>query len=325
MTVWTAIGVALSKLSGMSIPNGITKAQATGNDFVMYFDADGTLEPTADETRWLCDRHFGIGADGLLRLTRPQYVGDLEKDRADAFGRSGVSWFMDYRNADGSLAEMCGNGTRAITLFAERLGLLHDDMAGFTLGTRAGVKTIRRVKDHAELGDDVFTVDMGRFSRDESAAYQVSIPGVEGRARGAFVDMGNPHIVVLDHAGLPAVRDLDLSKPPVILPSLQHGQNVEFVEVGEISPASDTGTAFMRVNERGVGETLSCGTGLCATAVTLQARTGIHHWHIDVLGGRVDVDVDERLSTVRLTGPAVIVGVMSVDASAQVRKSPRRL
>lgn len=121
----------------MSLPQRVTKTHATGNDFVVYLDKSGKFEPTADEVRFLCDRHFGIGGDGLIRLTRPDFVSDLSDDQLSDVLAGGAKWFMDYRNADGSLAEMCGNGTRAITLFAQRDGVA-DSTEPFRLGTRAG-------------------------------------------------------------------------------------------------------------------------------------------------------------------------------------------
>lgn len=320
----------------MSLPRSIVKAQATGNDFVMYHDPDGGLAPSAAQTQWVCDRHFGVGADGLLRLTRPEYVDDLSDEQRAACRDAGATWFMDYRNADGSLAEMCGNGTRAIALFARQLGLWDPGDGPLLLGTRAGVKAIRSATDHPELGRDVFQVDMGHFRADAPGTYRVSIPGVHGQAAGTFVDMGNPHIVVVAEradttqtglaqtelaqidslvktSSLPAVRELDLSRKPVVEPALEHGQNVEFVSVTDMAAAQSTGSAFMRVNERGVGETLSCGTGLCATAVTMHALTGVRHWRITVLGGHVVVDVNEHNQTVSLTGPAVLVGRMQLE------------
>lgn len=96
----------------MSIPSIVYKAHATGNDFVVYLDEDGTHEPTADEVRFLCDRHFGIGGDGLIRLAHPQAVSDVNERQIADCAAGDADWFMDYRNADGSLAEMCGNGTR---------------------------------------------------------------------------------------------------------------------------------------------------------------------------------------------------------------------
>lgn len=294
----------------MSIPSIVYKAHATGNDFVVYADPDGEYEPTADEVRYLCDRHFGIGGDGLIRLAHPQAVSDLSDAQVADCKANGAEWFMDYRNADGSLAEMCGNGTRAITLFAQRQGLA-DRPGGrpFRLGTRAGVKTLTSLGDVPGLGKDVFQVEMGAWKRGKLDGYEVTIPGVEGSARGTFVDMGNPHVVaVLEDAfaTLPTVEELDLAIKPVVAPEIESDQNVEFVRIDEQSEGDDAGEATMRVNERGCGETLSCGTGLCATAVTLRAKTGIDHWTITVRGGTLRVDVTD--TDVKLTGSATIVG-----------------
>ena len=294
----------------MSIPSIVYKAHATGNDFVVYADPDGEYEPTADEVRYLCDRHFGIGGDGLIRLAHPQAVSDLSDAQVADCKANGAEWFMDYRNADGSLAEMCGNGTRAITLFAQRQGLA-DRPGGrpFRLGTRAGVKTLTSLGDMPGLGKDVFQVEMGAWKRGKLDGYEVTIPGVEGSARGTFVDMGNPHVVaVLEDAfaTLPTVEELDLAIKPVVAPEIESDQNVEFVRIDEQSEGDDAGEATMRVNERGCGETLSCGTGLCATAVTLRAKTGIDHWTITVRGGTLRVDVTD--TDVKLTGSATIVG-----------------
>lgn len=293
----------------MSIPKSVTKAHATGNDFIAYLDSDGRFEPTADEVRQLCDRHFGIGADGLLRLTKPQYVADLSEAQVAACDDGDAEWFMDYRNADGSLAEMCGNGTRAITLFAQRCGVASTQVEEpFRLGTRAGVKTLRPLGDVAPYGRDVFRVDMGSWRRGDLDAFTVTIPGTPGSARGTFVDMGNPHVVcVIEDAmsTLPRVEDLDLVTKPEVSPVLESDQNTEFVRVDEIDAAAGAGEATMRVNERGCGETLSCGTGLCATAITLRAKTGVDHWDITVRGGTVRVDVTDE--TVALTGSATLV------------------
>lgn len=294
----------------MSIPSIVYKAHATGNDFVVYLDEDGTHEPTADEVRFLCDRHFGIGGDGLIRLAHPQAVSDVNERQIADCAAGDADWFMDYRNADGSLAEMCGNGTRAITLFAQRQGI--DDQPGgtpFHLGTRAGVKILTSLGDVPGLGKDVFQVEMGAWKRGDVDGYEVTIPGTSGSARGTFVDMGNPHVVaVLEDAfaSLPNVEDLDLVTKPVVAPEIPSDQNVEFVRIDEQSEGDDAGEATMRVNERGCGETLSCGTGLCATAITLRAKTGIDHWTITVRGGTLRVDVTDE--DVKLTGSATIVG-----------------
>lgn len=294
----------------MSIPSIVYKAHATGNDFVVYLDEDGTHEPTADEVRFLCDRHFGIGGDGLIRLAHPQAVSDVNERQIADCAAGDADWFMDYRNADGSLAEMCGNGTRAITLFAQRQGIA-DQPGGkpFHLGTRAGVKILTSLGDVPGLGKDVFQVEMGAWKRGDVDGYEVTIPGTSGSARGTFVDMGNPHVVaVLEDAfaSLPNVEDLDLVTKPVVEPEIPSDQNVEFVRIDEQSEGDDAGEATMRVNERGCGETLSCGTGLCATAITLRAKTGIDHWTITVRGGTLRVDVTDE--DVKLTGSATIVG-----------------
>ena len=295
---------------GMSIPHTVYKAHATGNDFVIYADPDGEFEPTADEVRFLCDRHFGIGGDGLLRLTHPEHVRDVSADTAADLHAQGAEWFMDYRNADGSLAEMCGNGTRATALFAQRLGYAQG-VGGepFRLGTRAGVKTLVSLGDMVPCGHDVFRVDMGPWKRGETDVFNVTIPGTDGSARGTFVDMGNPHVVSVLEDGestLPAVEALNLVTKPEVAPVLESDQNAEFVRIDSQDAGTDTGKATMRVNERGVGETLSCGTGLCATGITLLAKTGIHHWTITVRGGTLQVDVrDDR---VFLTGSATLVG-----------------
>ena len=294
----------------MSIPSIVYKAHATGNDFVVYLDEDGMHEPTADEVRFLCDRHFGIGGDGLIRLAHPQAVSDVNERQIADCAAGDADWFMDYRNADGSLAEMCGNGTRAITLFAQRQGIA-DQPGGkpFHLGTRAGVKILTSLGDVPGLGKDVFQVEMGAWKRGDVDGYEVTIPGTSGSARGTFVDMGNPHVVaVLEDAfaSLPNVEDLDLVTKPVVAPEIPSDQNVEFVRIDEQSEGDDAGEATMRVNERGCGETLSCGTGLCATAITLRAKTGIDHWTITVRGGTLRVDVTDE--DVKLTSSATIVG-----------------
>ena len=294
----------------MSIPSIVYKAHATGNDFVVYLDEDGTHEPTADEVRFLCDRHFGIGGDGLIRLAHPQAVSDVNERQIADCAAGDADWFMDYRNADGSVAEMCGNGTRAITLFAQRQGIA-DQPGGkpFHLGTRAGVKILTSLGDVPGLGKDVFQVEMGAWKRGDVDGYEVTIPGTSGSARGTFVDMGNPHVVaVLEDAfaSLSNVEDLDLVTKPVVAPEIPSDQNVEFVRIDEQSEGDDAGEATMRVNERGCGETLSCGTGLCATAITLRAKTGIDHWTITVRGGTLRVDVTDE--DVKLTGSATIVG-----------------
>ncbi|QOL33262.1 diaminopimelate epimerase [Bifidobacterium eulemuris] len=310
----------------MTIPQHVTKAHATGNDFVVYADPTGEFEPTADEVRFLCDRHRGIGGDGLIRLAHPRAVSDLDEAQRAACETGGAVWFMDYRNADGSLAEMCGNGTRAITLFAMDRGLA-DSGEPFRLGTRAGVKTLDSLGDVEPYGRDVLHVDMGAWRIGELGAYEVAVAGASGSARGTFVDMGNPHVVAVTgvdvgscaigaladlpradllDSTLPDVDDLDLTVKPRVSPVLESDQNVEFVRIDAVNADAHEGKATMRVHERGCGETLSCGTGLCATAITLRALTGVDHWDITVRGGILRVDVTD--ANVALTGSATLVG-----------------
>lgn len=309
---------------GMSIPHRVVKAHATGNDFVLYADPDGDLEPTPQEVRFLCDRHLGIGGDGLIRLARPSAVSDLSDGQVADCAEGGAQWFMDYRNADGSLAEMCGNGTRATALFARRLGLTDGD--GFRLGTRAGVKTLDFLGDREPYGHDVFRVDVGAWSRGDTGALTVAACG--GEAPGTFVDMGNPHVVAVVGAParaereapalaetaarstLPDVPDLSLAAAPEVSPRLPAGQNVEFVRVDALPGPDGVGRATMRVHERGCGETLSCGTGLCATGVVLRALTGADVWDVTVRGGTLRVEVSD--DAVALTGAATLVAEVTL-------------
>ncbi|MFT9008572.1 MAG: diaminopimelate epimerase [Bifidobacterium sp.] len=317
----------------MSVPDIVYKGHGTGNDFVIYADPDGRYEPTAKEVRRVTDRHFGIGGDGLIRLAHPQDVTDLSPEMVRTMQRNGVKWFMDYRNADGSLAQMCGNGTRVSALFAQMVFLESTAVASqdFILGTRAGVKSIREVADDPILGKSLFQVDMGPWKVGVHDRYAVTLPGAEGLGRGTFADLGNPHIVVvtqnrtsspalLEQAKLSSLgdlADLDLTKTPMVEPILEDGQNVEFLDVVMIDEASDHGMANMRVNERGVGETLSCGTGLCASAAVLRSLTGIDHWTLGVPGGKLRVDVET--DRVLLTGAARIVARIKLgDGALQI-------
>lgn len=293
----------------MSLPKKVFKGHGTGNDFIAYIDRNGDFEPSPCEVRRVCDRHCGIGADGLLRLTKPGYVSDLSGRQVAQCRDGGAEWFMDYRNADGSLAEMCGNGTRVTALVAQRAGISQGPGGdAFRLGTRAGVKTLRSLGEVDPYGQDVFQVSLGAGGVGTLDAYEVTIPGTTGKASGTFVDMGNPHVVAVledGEASLPAVGKLNLIVKPVVTPRIETDQNVEFVRIDSCDVKQGFGCATMRVNERGCGETLSCGTGLGATAVTLRAKTGVAHWDITIRGGLVRVDVSD--DDVLLTGAAAVV------------------
>jgi diaminopimelate epimerase len=207
-----------------------------------------------------------------------------------------VEWFMDYRNADGTAAEMCGNGVRVYARYLAHLGWLGDGRV--PIGTRAGV---RQVVLHGPEDGFQVSVDMG-----PAAVGETSTASVDGEAfPGTAVDVGNPHLACVTEA---PIDGLDLTRPPGHDPSLfPHGVNVEFVSPIDDGADGEDGEVCMRVHERGVGETRSCGTGACAAAYAALVAAGRAEGSVvvDVPGGRLTVQVDPR--TTLLTGPAVIV------------------
>ncbi len=275
-----------------------TKGHGTGNDFVIIPDPDGALELTDDQVAVLCDRRFGIGGDGILRVVRASAI----DEGADA-AASGAEWFMDYRNADGSKAEMCGNGIRVFARYLAEVGWASLDEAPLAIGTRAGVKTVTR----SELG---LEVDLGPW-RVEGDDVLVRARGIGAPRPGLGIDVGNPHIVV----ALPDTRELeglDLTVLPQLHPEPPHGANVEFVVPSDPLVRDGVGSIRMRVFERGVGETLSCGTGVAAAALAVRHWAGPaapDHWTVEVPGGTLGVRMplvgDEH--HVLLSGPATLV------------------
>ncbi len=294
------------------------KGQGTGNDFVILPDPDGDLDLTPELVRALCDRRTGIGADGVLRV-----VLSAAAPEAVPFVGS-ARWFMDYRNADGSLAQMCGNGARVFARYLVEAGYVRP--GGFVLATRAG---LRRV-EVPPVGD--VTVEMGPPSFATRAAAGPFAPpvSVAGREFDAVaVSMGNPHAVCFaDDLDVAALRGLDLSRAPRFrVDDFPEGVNVEIVV------DRPGGGVAMRVYERGVGETASCGTGACAAAVAWADRHGRRPTGGaaaapagdaggaagaggGVGGGEVEVAVDVpggalnvrwRADTVLLRGPAELV------------------
>jgi diaminopimelate epimerase len=265
-----------------------TKGHGTQNDFVVLPDPDGVLDLTAARVAALCDRHRGLGADGVLRVVRWAALKD------DAFpAEPGVEWFMDYRNADGSVAEMCGNGVRVYAHWLDRAGWLPDD-GPLPLGTRAGVRGVRFFADGV-------SVDMG-----PARVGPASTAEVGGRTfAGTAVDVGNPHLACVTDV---ALETLDLTVEPAFDRALfRHGVNVEFV-----SPVRD-GRVAMRVHERGVGETRSCGTGTVAAVVAALRTAGETTGDVEVTtpGGRLRVTVGD--DTTVLHGPAVLVASGELD------------
>lgn len=275
-----------------------TKGHGTGNDFVLIADPAGDLDLTAEQVATLCDRNFGIGADGLLRVVRSEAIADGAASLAE---EPGAEWFMDYRNADGSAAEMCGNGVRVFAHYLVRAGLATIE-PGTTLpiGTRAGVRDVTR----SATG---YQVDLGRWalSGDEPLA---RASGLEVPRPGLGIHVGNPHVVVA-LASDAELDGLDLSAAPELAPFPAGGANVEFVVPGDPLVRDGIGQVRMRVFERGVGETLSCGTGVVAAALAVRHWAGANapdHWRVETPGGTLAVRMfaAEDGEHVALSGPA---------------------
>ncbi|MBM0235656.1 diaminopimelate epimerase [Micromonospora sp. STR1_7] len=271
-----------------------TKGHGTGNDFVLLPDPDGQLELTPELVAALCDRRRGIGADGVLRVVRAA-------KHPDGAGLAGeAEWFMDYWNADGSFAEMCGNGARVFVRYLLDAGLATPSGAVLPVATRAGV-----VRALVEGG--TVSVEMRRprlYDGSTATLGGLTLPGTA-------VDVGNPHLVCVVPAGV-ELAALDLTAAPGFDPEVfPAGVNVEFIVAGDPVDGAD-GHTLMRVYERGSAETLSCGTGACAVgAVALRDAgrdTGVVA--VDVPGGRLTVTVTEN--SCWLSGPAVLVATGEV-------------
>ncbi|MGM7677983.1 diaminopimelate epimerase [Microbacterium sp. A94] len=284
-----------------------TKGHGTGNDFIIIADPDGELELTAEQVAALCDRNFGIGADGVLRVVRSAV---LPEGRASLAEEPAAEWFMDYRNADGSIAEMCGNGIRVFAHYLVRAGLATIE-PGSTLpiGTRAGVR------DVTSSGTG-YQVDLGRWrlSGDDPLA---KARGLDVARPGLGIDLGNPHVVVA-LASDEELTGLELEYIPELEPQLSAGANVEFVVPGEPLVRDGVGHVKMRVFERGVGETLSCGTGVAATALAVRYWAGDRapdNWRVETPGGALGVRMfpAEDGEHVALSGPAQLVYTGTID------------
>jgi diaminopimelate epimerase len=276
------------------------KGHGTGNDFVILPDLEGLLPLTPRLVSALCDRRRGLGGDGVLRVVR---VG-AHRDAARYEGAA--DWFMDYWNADGTLAEMCGNGVRVYARYLVETGLATS--GELTVATRAGIV-------HAGVTPDEISVRLST-----PRMYGQSTAWVEGhRYVGEAVDVGNPHLVcqVTDMQELAA---LDLSMPPEFSDAdFPAGVNVEFSAPGVAVPGADLHVRT-RVYERGSGETLSCGSGACAVAAVALADAGLPAGRVavDVAGGRLAVILDDDACW--LAGPAVIVASGTLDlGSIEVR------
>jgi diaminopimelate epimerase len=273
------------------------KGHGTGNDFVIVPDLDGELDLTVQLVRALCDRHFGVGADGVLRVVRAAAVGESQA----------AEWFMDYRNADGSIAEMCGNGVRVFVQYLIEEGLAVGPTVA--VATRAGLRTVQ-----AEA-DGQFTVDMGPAAVLGEGAVEAGGQLLAGLA----ITVGNPHLAcVVDQP----VEAIDLSSPRALgLAASADGVNIEVVRV------TGAREVTMRVCERGSGLTLSCGTGAVAAAVAAAWSAGERSgewraapWTVHVPGGMLTVALGATASL--LTGPAEIVARGRLEDGWLARQRP---
>jgi diaminopimelate epimerase len=271
------------------------KGHGTQNDFVVLGDLDSALTLTPAVVTALCDRRRGLGADGVLRVTTAGAA-----LAAGVFDRvpDGVSvddWYMDYRNADGSIAQMCGNGVRVFAHYLRASGLETRDE--FVVGSLAGPRSV--VVHGVDVTHADVSVDMGKAN--------LLGPGhavVGGRTfDGLAVDVGNPHLACVDPSlTFEALAALDVAAPV----SFDHTQFPDGVNV-EVLTAPADGVVNMRVHERGVGETRSCGTGTVAAAVAAMSYAGATTGMLTVRvpGGDVVVTVTEATSYLR--GPSVLV------------------
>lgn len=278
-----------------------SKGHGTQNDFVVLPDPEAGLRLAPETVAVLCDRRRGIGADGVLRVVRAGALLDGGELAELPAGMAAADWFMDYRNADGSIAEMCGNGVRVFAHYLLATGLQSD--SEFVVGTRAGARSVV-VHSAGEVYGEV-TVGMGRVRLlgDSTATVAGSaLPGIG-------IDVGNPHLACVDPSlSVEGLAALDLSVPPGFDPELfPHGVNVEIVSALDADGAVD-----MRVYERGVGETRSCGTGTVAAAVAALIRAGGEperesaEVRVRIPGGAVTVGIDRGEAWLR--GPSVLVG-----------------
>ncbi|UZX02578.1 diaminopimelate epimerase [Arthrobacter sp. CDRTa11] len=305
-TLSEATQPAFSSLGGLRF----SKGHGTGNDFVLIADPEGVQTIDPGQVATLCDRHRGIGGDGLIRAVPSRF---LPEGRELLAHTPNAEWFMDYRNGDGSLSEMCGNGVRVFVHFLLAEGLVDLPEGGaLTIGTRGGVKTVVRTGNG-------YAVDMGPwefiFPGDATAKAMdslVSADGLEVPRPALSVSMGNPHTVVA-LAELSELEATRLFTPPRVDPVPANGTNVEFVVPAEPLVHNGVGMVTMRVHERGVGETQSCGTGACAAAVAIRHWAGAEApdtWNVKVPGGVVGVKFfvgPGGHEHVELSGPAVIV------------------
>src|ERR1700744_5905643 len=276
-----------------------SKGHGTQNDFVVLGDPQAELSLDAARVATLCDRRRGLGADGVLRVTTAGAAlaaGVLER-LPD--GVAAGDWYMDYRNADGSTAQMCGNGVRVFAHYLRASGLETRDE--FVVGSLAGARPI--VVHGADATTADITGDRGKGNARGSGGQACAAPVCVRRFSGIGVDVGNPHLVCVD----PDLTAEELAALDVAAPvSFDHAQFPDGVNV-EVVTAPAGGAVSMRVHELGVGETRSCGTGTVAAAVAAPAGPGADTGSlvVRVPGGEVVVTITDATSYLR--GPSVLV------------------
>ncbi|MEU4705693.1 diaminopimelate epimerase [Nocardia salmonicida] len=277
-----------------------SKGHGTQNDFVVLPDLEVRLDLTADRVAALCDRQRGLGADGVLRVAKAGALLGAGVLEALPEGVGADDWFMDYRNGDGSIAEMCGNGVRVFAHYLNATGL--EQRTEYVVGSRAGARPV--VVHEAGPTDGEVTVDMGVVRELGSSTATLAgwaLPGIG-------IDVGNPHLACVDDSmTVDALAKLDLSVSPGFDPDLfPHGVNVEILTALDADNAVD-----MRVYERGVGETRSCGTGTVAAAAAALTAAGVSigtesgEVTVRVPGGQVRVGIAEARAWLR--GPSVLL------------------
>jgi diaminopimelate epimerase len=267
------------------------KGHGTQNDFVLLPDPEGRLDLAPAAVAALCDRRRGLGADGVLRVTTAAAAG---LDRIPEGVQPG-DWYMDYRNADGSIAQMCGNGVRVFAHYLRASGLESRDE--FVVGSLAGPRPVVMHDWDATTAD--ITVEMGKTNQLGTGEAIVGGRPFAGMA----IDVGNPHLACVD----PDLTAEELAALDVAAPvSFDRAQFPEGVNV-EVLTAPHGGAVSMRVHERGVGETRSCGTGTVAAAVAALAFDGATTGtlRVRIPGGEVTVTVTDASSYLR--GPSVLV------------------
>jgi diaminopimelate epimerase len=271
------------------------KGHGTQNDFVLLPDVGAELRLSAARVSALCDRRRGLGADGVLRITTAgAAVTAGVLDRLPD-GVSADDWYMDYRNADGSAAQMCGNGVRVFAHYLRASGL--EDRDDFVVGSVAGPRLV--TLHHVDATNADVTVDMGKANR--LGAGEAVIGG--RRFSGLALDVGNPHLACVDRQLSSAeLAALDVAGP-VLFDRAQFPDGVNV----EVLTAAAGGVVQMRVHERGVGETRSCGTGTVAAAVAALADAGADTGTLTVRVPGGDVVVTITDSTSYLRGPSVLV------------------